>query len=266
MSASVPLRRFAYGPDASQYAELCVPETRVHQHIAIVIHGGFWRSAYDAELGRPLAADLAERGIVSWNLEYRRNGNGGGYPQTFLDVAAGIDALTPALVAAGLSPGPRVAIGHSAGGHLALWAAGRSLLPAGAPGASTAQTERLDGVISQAGVLDLALAHRLELSADAAGEFMGSTPESDPSAWAIADPALRLATGIPLVMLHGRNDADVPVSVARSVAAAARLAGVKVDYREFDGDHYGLITPGDAAWEECVAALLGLGTANPLRD
>ena len=252
--------RHDYGGHPSQYAELWVPETRLHEVVAVVVHGGFWRQSYGAELGRPLAADLAARGIVAWNLEYRRTSGGdGGYPGTFLDIAAGIDALDAALAAAGLSDGPRMAIGHSAGGHLALWAAGRHLLPAGAPGALPAGGRSLDGVVSQAGVLDLHLAHRLGLSRDAAGELMGCSPEADPAAWAIADPAARPLPGVPLVMLHGRADADVPVELARNLAARARDAGARVDYREFDGDHYGLITPGDPAWEASVEALLELG-------
>ncbi|MBV1781160.1 alpha/beta hydrolase [Paeniglutamicibacter sp. ABSL32-1] len=252
--------RFDYGEHPSQYAELWVPGTRLHEVVAVIVHGGFWRQSYGAELGRPLAADLAARGIVAWNLEYRRTAGGdGGYPGTFLDVAAGIDALDAALSGSGLHDGPRIGIGHSAGGHLALWAAGRSRLPAGAPGALPEGGRALDGVVSQAGVLDLHLAHELGLSGDAAGELMGCSPESGPGAWRIADPAARPLPEAPLVMLHGRADADVPVDLARSFAARALEAGSHVDYREFDGDHYGLITPGDPAWEATVAALLELG-------
>ena len=101
--------------------------------------------------------------------------------------------------------------------------------------------------------------HRLGLSRDAAGELMGCSPEADPAAWAIADPAARPLPEVPLVMLHGRADADVPVELARNLVARARDAGARVDYREFDGDHYGLITPGDPAWEASVKALLELG-------
>lgn len=260
MSRTVVPTRHPYGEHSSQYAELWVPDHRVHRVIAIIIHGGFWRQAYGAELGRPLAADLAERGITSWNLEYRRTAGGnGGHPETFLDVAAGIDALDAALAAAGIADGPRIALGHSAGGHLASWAAGRSLLPAGAPGAQPRGSRGLDGVVSQAGVLDLHLAHSMGLSNDAAGELMGTKPESDPAAWQLADPAAGELAKVPMVMLHGRQDTNVPVSLARSFARHSREAGAPVSYREFDGDHYGLITPGDPAWEASLDALLELG-------
>lgn len=262
MPFTAPPAHHAYGPHPSQYAELWLPETRLHQVIAVIIHGGFWRQAYGAELGRPLAADLAARGIVSWNLEYRRTAGGqGGYPETFDDVAAGLDALDAALAAAGIPDGPRIGIGHSAGGHLALWAAGRNLLPPGAPGACPPEGRTLQGVVSQAGVLDLQLAHELHLSHGAAAELMGATPEASPESWKNADPAARALPAVPLVMLHGSNDADVPVALARSFAARARAAGAPVSYRELSGDHYGLITPGDPDWEASVAALLELGGA-----
>ncbi|MFF5792742.1 alpha/beta hydrolase family protein [Paeniglutamicibacter sp. NPDC012692] len=249
-------QRFDYGEHPSQYAELWVPDSRAHAAIAIIIHGGFWRQAYGAEYGRPLARDLRDRGYVVWNLEYRRtNGGDGGWPETFLDVAAGLDGLESALESSGLEPGPRVGIGHSAGGHLALWAAGRHLLPPAAPGALPETLRCLDAVISQAGVLDLALAESLALSDHAARLLMRCAPAEDPERWKWADPADRIPLGIPLLMLHGTTDEDVPVELGRSFARRAMAAGGPVDYLEFEGDHYGLITPGDRAWEMCVEGL-----------
>ena len=144
----------AYGPDRSQFGELTRPANARHRGTVVIMHGGFWRARYDLALGRPLAADLAAHGYTCWNLEYRRVGDGGGWPATFDDVAAGIDQL------ADLDVDRRavVAVGHSAGGHLAAWAAGRSALPADAPGAAPRVAVR--GLVSQAGVLDLATAAR----------------------------------------------------------------------------------------------------------
>ena len=261
MEPSYAPQRFDYGDHPSQYAELWVPDVRSHAAIAVIIHGGFWRQAYGAEYGRPLARVLRERGHVVWNLEYRRtDGGDGGWPETFLDVAAAMDALGSALEASQLEPGPRIGIGHSAGGHLALWLAGRHLLPGGAPGALPESVHCLDGVISQAGVLDLALAESLALSDNAARVLMRCSPEEDPVRWEWADPAKRVPTGIPLLMLHGAADEDVPVALARSVATRAAAAGGDVEYLEFEGDHYGLITPGDRAWEMCVEGLVEFET------
>ena len=88
-----PALRVPYGPDPEQYAELTLPAGVAGKGTVIIIHGGYWRAGYTAELGRPLAGNLAARGFACWNLEYRRAGNGGGWPQTLGDVLAGIGAL-----------------------------------------------------------------------------------------------------------------------------------------------------------------------------
>lgn len=260
-SAAAP-RRFEYGEHPSQFAELWVPKRQIHHTVAVIIHGGFWREAYGAEYGRPLAMDLCAQGYVVWNLEYRRtNGGGGGWPETFLDIAAGIDALDPALEASDVERLPKVAIGHSAGGHLALWAAGRHLLPPSAPGALPSGSKCLDAVISQAGVLDLAMADSMGLSNHAARLLMGCTPQQDPERWQWADPAQVVPVDIPLLMLHGTLDEDVPVKIGRDFAARAAAAGQTVEYVEFEGDHYGLITPGDNAWQMCTKGLANFDSA-----
>ena len=140
---------YRYGPDPAQHGELWLPAGPVPGTI-VVIHGGFWRARYDLSLGRPLASDLARRGYAVWNLEYRRPGGGGGWPATFEDVAAGIDLVADLPV----DTSSVVAIGHSAGGQLAAWAAGRGGLPHHAPG--TGPRVVVTAVVSQAGVLALA--------------------------------------------------------------------------------------------------------------
>ncbi len=115
--------RLRYGDDESQIAELHLPPGDAKVPVAVVIHGGFWMSSYGLELATPLAEDLARSGIAGYAIEYRRIGNGGGRPTTFEDVAAAIDKL--ASVEARLDLTKVVAIGHSAGGQLAVWAAAR---------------------------------------------------------------------------------------------------------------------------------------------
>ncbi len=160
---------YRYGPDPAQFGELSLPD-RPALGTVVIIHGGFWRARYNLSLGRPLAADLAARGYAAWNLEYRRAGGGGGWPSTFEDVAAGIDLLAtlPADTAR------VVAVGHSAGGHLGVWAAGRSGLPDGAPGARPRVP--VTGVVSQAGVLTLADCAREGVGGTAALDLMGGEP------------------------------------------------------------------------------------------
>src|SRR5579859_5548688 len=147
--AAPAIRR--YGAHPAQFGELWLPGGPPLGAV-VIIHGGFWRARYDLSLGRPLAADLTARGYATWNLEYRRVAAGGGWPATFGDVAAGIDLLATLPV----DTSRVVAVGHSAGGHLATWAAGRAKLPPGMPGAPGTAGRAfvaVTGVVSQAGVL-----------------------------------------------------------------------------------------------------------------
>src|SRR3954470_17369298 len=144
----------AYGPDPAQFLELTLPEGEGPAPVAVVLHGGFWRAAYGVELARPLAAELAAAGWAAVAVEYRRVGAGGGWPQTCADVAAAFDVL-PDLAPGRLDLTEVVVLGHSAGGHLAAWTAGRGRLPEGAPGAGP--RVRVTAAVLQAGVLDLGL-------------------------------------------------------------------------------------------------------------
>ena len=117
--------RIAYGDHPDQYLQLYRP-ARASRGVVVVIHGGFWKAEYDASLGRPLAESLREQGWTAANLEYRRVGAGGGVPATLDDVSAGIDALAGV---EDLDTSTLVTLGHSAGGHLAVWAAARARFP-----------------------------------------------------------------------------------------------------------------------------------------
>jgi acetyl esterase/lipase len=225
------VERIAYGPAPSQCGELVRGD---RADVAVLIHGGFWRAAYDRTLMRPLARDLAGAGWTTWNLEYRRLGDGGGYPQTLEDVAAGIDALAALDVARERV----VAIGHSAGGHLAAWAATRA-----------APAVALTGVVAQAGVLDLALGWELGLSGGVVGELLGGGPEEVPERYAAASPRARLPLGVPALLVHGDRDAVVPPRISREFAAAARAAGDDVVLHEQPGEeHMGHTDPANPMW------------------
>lgn len=246
--------RHSYGEDPSQFGELHLPDGPGPFPVVVVVHGGFWRAAYDLSLGTPLAVDLAGRGYAAWNLEYRRVGDGGGWPTTFEDVAAGIDRLA-SLVADGspLDLTRVVALGHSAGGHLAAWAAARPGLPTGSPGAGPAVS--LTGVVAQAGVLDLRLAAEHGLGADATQEFLGGGPDDVPDRYAVASPVQRLPLGVPVICVHGEADTNVPPSQSRSYVEAATAAGDDAELRTVAGDHFVLIDVGSAAWQTVVGAV-----------
>ena len=280
----VTRERIPYGPHPDQWGELFLPDGAITgtplRGTVVVIHGGYWRDKWTAELGVPTALDLAERGYAVWNLEYRRAGSGGrvglggragsggsagptgdgGWPATFRDVAMGIDHLAnvagrPDLT--GLVDSRRVvALGHSAGGHLAVWAAGRAANAARAGG--EAPTVPLVGVVSQAGILDLSAAHRLRLSDDAAANLMGGPESEHPREYALADPMRRLPVGVPVHAVHSRADEDVPFELSERYVAAAREAGDPAELHEATGDHFALITPGEGAYETCRALVVRL--------
>ena len=214
----------------------------------MVIHGGYWKARYDRSLMTALCEDLADRGIAAWNLEYRRVGNGGGWPETFADVASGIDLLCDLEASLDLE---RVgAIGHSAGGHLALWAAARTTLSGNAPGAVPSVMPR--AVVSQAGVADLRLAAVTSPSDEPTLALMGGSPEQHPERYALASPCERLPLGVEQLVLHGDQDETVSMLISESYAAAAVAIGDPCELRVLPRTgHFEHIDPSTRAWQIC---------------
>jgi acetyl esterase/lipase len=233
----------SYGDDPSQFAEIYYPSGK-SRGVVVVIHGGFWKAAYDASLGRPLAASLAAEGWTAWNLEYRRVGNGGGLPHTLDDVAAGIDALADV---DGLETSKVITLGHSAGGHLATWAASRGRFDRWQP-----QRVPVTGVISQAGVLDLRTAHDLGLGDGAVEAFLGHPPGPADDQ---GDPLRQVPLDVPVRCVHGRGDTTVPISQSTSYVNAATAAGADAALVEVDGDHFVVIDPSDPTWSRTLELL-----------
>ena len=226
-----------YGDDPSQRGELSLPAGDP-RGVAVVIHGGFWKARYDLSLGRPLAESLVAEGWAAWNLEYRRVGSGGGAPQTLDDVAAGIDRLRSV---EGLDLSTVITLGHSAGGHLATWAAGRA-------GAQV----RVTGVVSQAGVLDLTRAHELGLGSGAVQGLLGHQPCP---ADATYDPIQQVPLDVPVRCIHGRADDVVPIEISERYVAAASDAGGDAALTAVKGDHFVVIDPGSEAWRLTLGLL-----------
>ena len=235
-----------YGPGVDQFLELNLPPGGARVPVVVVLHGGFWRAAHGVELARPLAADLAAAGYAAVAVEYRRVGAGGGWPTTLEDVAAALDALPGLPDAARLDLDDVTVVGHSAGGHLAAWSAGRGRLPEGAPGA--APRVRVAAAVLQAGVLDLERAAAQGMGADAVRQFLGAGPAEAPERYAVADPVRLLPTGAAVLCVHGAGDVVVPVEQSERYAAAARAAGDAVEVRVVPGDHMVLIDPAGESW------------------
>lgn len=232
--------RSAYGSDRSQYGELYRAAGGNGNGTVVIIHGGFWRARYDASLGRPLARDLSARGYTVWNLEYRRVGIGGGWTGTLDDVATGLDHLATLDV----DTSSIVAIGHSAGGHLAAWAAGRA-----------APRVAVTGVVSQAGVLDLTAAARQHVGQTAVLDLLGGSPDEVPERYAAADPLVQLPLAAPVLCLHSRADEIVPIAQSTAYVAAATAAGADARLVETPGDHFTMIDPSTPDWALVVDAL-----------
>ncbi|HXN38734.1 MAG TPA: alpha/beta fold hydrolase [Solirubrobacteraceae bacterium] len=242
-------RTVAYGPDPSQCADLNLPHAPGPHPVMVLLHGGSWRSQYGKRVMRGLVGDLLARGWATWNVEYRRVGNGGGWPETFLDVAGAIDHLPQLDAALDLD---RVSLlGHSAGGHLALWAASRERLAPGAPGRLEGQPRvRLRAVISQAGVCDLSASAR-RVPGGAAAALMGGGPDDLPERYDAADPMRLLPPSAPVLLVHGTADQTVSVDYSRSYAQAARASGDEVELVEIAGEagsHRAHIDPRGEAW------------------
>ncbi|MEK2476596.1 alpha/beta hydrolase family protein [Streptomyces noursei] len=234
-----PDRTVAYGPHPDQVVDLYGrwPGTGP---LVVLLHGGFWRAAYDRRHLSPCAAELARRGLPVALAEYRRVGAGGGAPQTFQDVTAAVATATAAGAAPGGPPRELVLVGHSAGGHLALLAAAH-------PGPVTR-------VVAVAPVADLARAHELGLSGGAVAELLGAGP-GFAGRLADADPVRHPPAGVPVTLLHGTADPDVPPDLSRRYAAAHPAATA---LRELPGTgHYAPLTPGTDAFRTLLGLLCG---------
>ena len=238
---------YAYGASPEQFATLAVPSTSGPHPVVVLIHGGFWRAMYGLDLMEPLATELVGRGYAAWNIEYRRVGQpGGGWPGTLEDVAAAIDYLTGLADVADLDLTRVSVVGHSAGGHLALWAAGRGALDPGMPGA--------ERVVEVAAAVGLAPVTNLRMGAtDGVGngaviDFLGGSPEELPDRYSVAEP--NLTGGARYAVIEGDADDIVPERFARPDRPGA------VTFVLIPGaDHFDVIDPRHAAWTAAVAEL-----------
>jgi acetyl esterase/lipase len=250
-------RTFGYGPARSQRADLYLPGGPGPHRLIVLIHGGSWTDRYGRIVMRGLAGDLLRRGWAVWNIEYRRIGGGGGWPATFADVAAAIDHLPKLAAPLDLGAGVTV-IGHSAGGHLALWAAGRTRLPDGAPGHIDGEPSvHVARVVAQAGVCDLTGAYR-RWHGGAVKALMGGSPEELPERYAAGDPMCLLPLSMPALLVHGTLDETVSVELARSYERAARTAGSDVQLVEVPGEagrHRAHVDPRGQAWVQVTGWL-----------
>jgi acetyl esterase/lipase len=241
--------RLHYGSDRLQFGDLRIPQGPGPHPSAIVIHGGFWRAKYNLEHAGHLCAALTRAGIATWSLEYRRIGNpGGGWPGTFKDVAMGADYLRNIAGGRNLDLGKVISVGHSAGGHLALWLAARRRIPRGDVLASD-NPVFLRGVITLAGVVDLRRGWELRLGDGAVQELMGGPPDKFAERYRTASPIELVPLGVTVRLLHGTEDAVVPIEISNGYQKAANRARDNARLVVLPGaDHFGVIDPRSKDW------------------
>jgi acetyl esterase/lipase len=262
------LEAHSYGAGKYQFGELRLPTNSPSQRdeavagrgypVVIGIHGGYYRARYGLDYFGHVCAALTDAGFATWNIEYRRLGyRGGGWPGTFHDVAAAADYLRT-LAASGypLDLGQVIAVGHSAGGHLAAWVAGRRRIAQDSP-LYCRDPLPIAAVISLAGVLDLRRAWELRLSRGIVGRLLGGTPEQVPERYDSASPLALLPLGVPrTTLVHGTRDTSVPYELSRRYAEAAVKSGDAAQLVTLeDTGHFEIVDPRTPAWQSVLRSV-----------
>ena len=252
--------RIAYGTDPSQFGDLRLPQGNGPYPIVVVIHGGCWYSEYDLNHLASFCDSLTRLGVATWNLEYRRIGKtGGGWPNTFEDVARGTDYLRVLAQTHSLDLKRVIVMGHSSGGQLALWLGARAHIPKDGPLYSP-DPLHVQGIISLAGITDLR-----KYSSSCGGavrKLLGGLPDESPLRYQKTSPIELLPMGVTQVLIHGSRDQIVPANFSKDYATAARTKGddARMTIIE-EADHFELIAPHSSAWPavvESVSTLLKL--------
>jgi len=249
--------RIAYGKDEFQFGELRLPKTAGPHPVAIVIHGGCWMSQYGLGYMGHVSTALAEAGIATWNIEYRRVGNaGGGWPGSFEDAARAADYLREIAGKYSLDLNRVTAVGHSAGGHLALLLAARQRFPKNSP-LYSANPLPLRGIVSLAGITDL---RKTGTACDREViQFAGGEAQQKAAIYDQASPIQLLPIGVTQKIIQGGADNIIPMAMATEYVEAAKKKNDAVELIALkDADHFQLVDPKSPAWSAVQEAVLAL--------
>jgi acetyl esterase/lipase len=263
-----PTGTIPYGDDPLQVVDLWLPEGAGPHPVVLMVHGGCWQTDIaDRTIMNWIADDLRRRGIAVWNIDYRGVDRGGGYPGTFLDAGAAADALRRHAADRRLDLGRLTAIGHSAGGHLALWLAARPRLPQGSP-LHRADPLPIPHVISLGGLPDLEEAARPPGSGcgtEVIARIAGAASASRPDPYADTSVPRLAPLGARQVLINGRQDRIIPTAYAEGYARPMRAAGDTVRVRMIDRTgHVELVAPDTAAWAAAVEEIeMAIGRGEP---
>lgn len=232
----------AYGDRTDHIGELRVPAGPGPHPVVVLIHGGFWHHYWERDLMDDLAVDLVDAGLATWNIEHGRGP--GSWASAIADVARAVDHLRLLAHEHRLAIDRIALVGHSAGGHLALWAAGR---PRHGPRAETELAPAL--IVPLAPISDLVECAARNLGQGAAAEFLGATPAGEPDRYRALDPLQRLPTGVPTAIVQGMDDGPDLIDLNRRFTARATEAGDNVELHELDDtDHFDVIDARSPAW------------------
>lgn len=246
----------AYGDLSQQVADLWLPEGSGRHPLVVMIHGGCWtKTIADLEIMNWAAEDLRQRGVAVWNIEYRGiDEPGGGYPGTYQDVAAGVDAVRAQAVEHGLNLRKVVVVGHSAGGHLSLWAAARHKLPRTSP-LYVRRALKIGAVIDLAGIADLETDTDTACGPLPVAAMAGLPSPERPDVYADTSPAALVPLGTSQYVIHAVDDLTVRPEISAAYAAKARAAGDHVEVLNLPGGHVEEIAPGTPAWDATAALI-----------
>jgi len=258
--------RLPYGNLPLQFGDLWLPSGMKRRPLLVFVHGGWWNSAYDLGYASFLCEAMRAQGVAVWSLEYRRVGdNGGGWPGTMRDVAAGMDHVVKLAETFPINTMRVIAAGHSAGGQLAFWLAGRHHVPHESVLATPAPNLALKGAVALAGAIDLKVT--IELGGffsfsngdPAVRALMGGSPEDVPERYAAADPGELLPLGVPQILVQGSKDDQIPAALPLRWQQNAKRQGDPVEVKIVpDADHFDLVDPESHAWSVSRDAMLSL--------
>ena len=250
-----PDATIVYGPDQMQKVDVWLPKGRGAHPVVLMVHGGCWTTSIaDRSLMNWVADDLRREGIAVWNIDYRGvDRTGGGYPGTFTDAAMAADQLTRLAATYHLDTRRVVAVGHSAGGHLALWLAGRGKLPKSSP-LATPTPLHIDHVVSLGGLPDLeATAQSPDngCGTEVVGKLVGTSSAARPDIYADTSVPRLLPLGVPQDLVNGREDRIIPLRFGTDYVARAAAAGDRAELHVMpETGHVELVAPETPAWAE----------------